>query len=143
MADRIAVIDRGQVVQYGPPGDIWSRPANRFVAELFCDTDAFDAHLSNGELTSAFGLLPSRAADGAGDGPCVVIARPEAVRLSPQPGSQNRVIDTRFLGNRYLVTVANGADRLRASLPDAPPFAVNDAVAVHFETSGLFVYNRE
>ncbi len=35
LGDRIAVIDRGQLVQIGRPGEVCARPANPFVAELF------------------------------------------------------------------------------------------------------------
>src|SRR5690606_17866928 len=34
MADRIAVLDEGRVVQVGTPDDIYDRPANTFVARL-------------------------------------------------------------------------------------------------------------
>jgi len=34
LADRIAVIDDGRLVQVGTPGEVWRRPASRFVAEF-------------------------------------------------------------------------------------------------------------
>ena len=34
LGDRIAVLDRGRIVQTGPPLDVYNRPANRFVAEF-------------------------------------------------------------------------------------------------------------
>ncbi len=34
MGDRVAVIDRGQIMQVAPPLEIYNRPANRFVAEF-------------------------------------------------------------------------------------------------------------
>ncbi len=34
MADRIAVMDRGQLQQYGSPDDLYERPANTFVARF-------------------------------------------------------------------------------------------------------------
>lgn len=34
MADRVAVMDRGQIMQVAPPLEIYNRPANRFVAEF-------------------------------------------------------------------------------------------------------------
>ncbi len=34
MADRIAVLDRGQIIQIGTPEDIYDRPASTFVAQL-------------------------------------------------------------------------------------------------------------
>ena len=34
LGDRVAVIDRGRVVQVGPPLDLYDRPASRFVARF-------------------------------------------------------------------------------------------------------------
>ena len=34
MADRIAVIDQGKLIQVGDPMDVYDRPTSRFVAEL-------------------------------------------------------------------------------------------------------------
>ncbi|HUV10930.1 MAG TPA: ABC transporter ATP-binding protein [Acidimicrobiia bacterium] len=44
LADRIAVVDRGRLVQVGTPPDLWRRPATRFVAEFlgWTVTDALD-----------------------------------------------------------------------------------------------------
>ena len=32
MAEKIAIMDRGQLQQYGSPDDVYNRPSNRFVA---------------------------------------------------------------------------------------------------------------
>ncbi|MEB3219296.1 MAG: ABC transporter ATP-binding protein [Nostocales cyanobacterium 94392] len=34
MSDRVAILDRGQIIQVAPPIEIYNRPANRFVAEF-------------------------------------------------------------------------------------------------------------
>ncbi len=34
MGDRVAILDRGQIIQVAPPLEIYNRPANRFVAEF-------------------------------------------------------------------------------------------------------------
>src|SRR5204863_9792191 len=39
MADRIAVMDRGRVVQTGAPADLYRRPGSRFVAEFLGETN--------------------------------------------------------------------------------------------------------
>ena len=57
MADRIAVMDRGVLQQYGSPKDLYKRPANTFVARFI------------GSVLNNF--IPARYADGAlhvGDG---------------------------------------------------------------------------
>lgn len=143
LADRIAVIDAGRIVQYGSPAAVWARPANRFVAELFCDTDSFDAQAANGELQSAFGSVPMPRDAVAGDASVTVVVRPEAVKLNKTGVGDIRVVDRRFLGQRHLIVVASGAARLRASFASDPGLSVGDAVSVDFEPEGVFAYNRE
>jgi ABC-type Fe3+/spermidine/putrescine transport system ATPase subunit len=54
LADRIAVIDAGRVVQYGPPEEIFHRPASAFVAGFMGADNAVDVtRLANGALTAA------------------------------------------------------------------------------------------
>jgi putative spermidine/putrescine transport system ATP-binding protein len=53
LADRIAVIDAGRVVQYGPPEEIFHRPASAFVAGFMGADNAVDVtRLANGTLTA-------------------------------------------------------------------------------------------
>ena len=42
MADRIAVMDRGRIVQFGPPREIYDRPASRFVAPFVGAINLFE-----------------------------------------------------------------------------------------------------
>jgi thiamine transport system ATP-binding protein len=48
LADRIAVLDHGRLVQVGTPGELWRRPATRFVAEFlgWTVTDALGGGLA-------------------------------------------------------------------------------------------------
>ena len=53
LADRIAVIDAGRVVQYGPPEEIFHRPASAFVAGFMGADNAVEVtRLPNGSLTA-------------------------------------------------------------------------------------------
>jgi len=54
LADRIAVLDAGRVVQYGPPEDVFHRPASAFVAGFMGADNAIDvSRLPDGSLTAA------------------------------------------------------------------------------------------
>jgi putative spermidine/putrescine transport system ATP-binding protein len=63
LADRIAVIDAGRVVQYGPPEEIFHRPASAFVAGFMGADNAIEiSQWPDGSLTTARdGGLPVRA----------------------------------------------------------------------------------
>src|SRR5690349_23297855 len=57
LADRIAVIDAGRVVQYGPPEEIFHRPASAFVAGFMGADNAVEVtRLPNGSLTAEAGM---------------------------------------------------------------------------------------
>src|SRR3712207_1164657 len=42
MADRIAVMDRGRLVQVATPGEIYEQPKTRFIAEFVGDVNIFE-----------------------------------------------------------------------------------------------------
>jgi putrescine transport system ATP-binding protein len=43
LADRIAVMDKGQVKQVGPPGEVYEHPASRFVAHFLGSMSQYEA----------------------------------------------------------------------------------------------------
>ena len=49
MADRIAVMDRGKLVQMGTPGEIYEQPRTRFIAEFVGDVNIFEGKVAGRE----------------------------------------------------------------------------------------------
>src|SRR5262249_41834161 len=48
LGDQIVVINRGRVKQIGKPADVYTRPANEFVANFMGNANIFDAEIQNG-----------------------------------------------------------------------------------------------
>src|SRR5215472_4660254 len=71
MASRIAVMDKGCVAQIGGPGDIYERPATRFVADFVGAVNLFD-----GVLVAGFNALALKV-----DGLDTPLPLPEATGL--------------------------------------------------------------
>ncbi|MEM8817878.1 MAG: ABC transporter ATP-binding protein, partial [Pseudomonadota bacterium] len=146
LADRIAVIRDGRIVQDAAPAEVWHQPADRFVAELFSDTDAISGVATDAAIETAFGSFPLPEQKGSGNseitaGAAVeVIVRPGGVHVAADSGSQARVVDVRFLGGRYLVVLEQQGERLRTISETLPPFKSGDAVTVTFASEGLLVY---
>jgi iron(III) transport system ATP-binding protein len=109
MADGVAVLNLGKVVQTGAPRDLYARPRNRFVADFLGETNFLQATIKEqagdrllldsaaGELVStAFdaGLVPER-----GNVTCSI--RPESLRVNGG-GSHNlfvgKCLESTFLG---------------------------------------------
>ncbi|MBM3622512.1 MAG: ABC transporter ATP-binding protein [Alphaproteobacteria bacterium] len=105
MADRIAVMRAGKIVQVGRPRDVYTRPATEFVAEFLGDVNRIDGVTRGGRVETPFGPL---LADGFADGQGVhVLIRPEALRLAgvaagPGAGPTQGAVKARVLAARLL-----------------------------------------
>jgi putrescine transport system ATP-binding protein len=85
MASRIAVMDRGRLMQIGRSADIYERPNSRFVADFVGAVNLFDGTVAAGSL-SVPGIevpIPLAELTGLPDGAAAALAvRPEKLRLS-------------------------------------------------------------
>jgi spermidine/putrescine ABC transporter ATP-binding subunit len=95
MADRIAVLKDGKLLQCGAPREVYERPRSRFVAEFIGSMNFFAGVAAPGGV--AVGGMPITGAlpDGAAPGRAAVAAvRPERIKLFPAPDAANRVSGT-------------------------------------------------
>ncbi|HUE45649.1 MAG TPA: ABC transporter ATP-binding protein [Aestuariivirgaceae bacterium] len=89
MSDRLAVMDKGRILQVGSPRDIYERPAQRFVADFIGETNFLAAEIVSVEGSGATVQLASGAMISAslpeGDQPSgkvTVVVRPEHAVLT-------------------------------------------------------------
>jgi len=90
LSTRIAVMDRGRVIQVGTPAEIYEFPQNRFVANFVGSTNFFESIVTGCEAGRATVHCADLAADfvveapgGFAPGQSVCLAvRPEKIRLS-------------------------------------------------------------
>jgi len=87
MADRIALLDRGRLVQLDRARALYERPATRFAAEFIGTMNFFEGKLAAGGLRLDDGtLLAGPAPEGPEDGTAAALAvRPERLRLAAAP----------------------------------------------------------
>jgi spermidine/putrescine transport system ATP-binding protein len=94
MSDRIAVMNRGHILQIGSPREIYDRPAERFVANFIGDTNFVSAELKSLNGGSGVVVLPSgrelRAtlpASEVAPGKVSIVIRPEHATLTRDAGT--------------------------------------------------------
>ena len=136
MSDRIAVMDRGEIVQAGSPAEVYRAPANRFVAGFVGEGSFLPCRivaLAAARATVAVeggGTLDAAARPGLGVGStAALMLRPEAVQLTT-PGEgrlRGRLRDVMFIGaaHRSLVVLTDGSEIKADSA--LPPAAAMDA----------------
>jgi len=94
MGDRIAVLSDGTLQQYGPPGELYDRPANLFVARFIGspEMNLYEASLDDsgglvlGSQRLELGALPAPLAARAGQ-KVVVGVRPEDLTMAAAPAA--------------------------------------------------------
>ncbi|MGB5869659.1 MAG: ABC transporter ATP-binding protein [Albidovulum sp.] len=88
MADRIAILKDGRLLQCGTPREVYEHPQNRFAADFIGVMNFIPTRLFKGQLVAQNGQsidapLPAGLAEGAD---AVVAVRPERLKLNPQDG---------------------------------------------------------
>jgi molybdate transport system ATP-binding protein len=79
LADRVAVMDGGRIVQLGTLAEITARPRSRYVASLI-GTNLAAGHIAGNVLTTADGATVVLA--DAAPGPAYALIRPQTISLS-------------------------------------------------------------
>ena len=106
LGDRIALLERGALVQAGPAEELYERPATLFAA-----TFVGRANVLRGAAARAFG----------GPGGAVVVIRPERLRLGAADGPEGVVRERRYTGAAAFYQVEG--DGWRVELLGAPDAA--------------------
>ena len=142
LADSIAMMVAGEIVQVGTPPEIWQQPAGSVVAALFGNAQRLTGEAQGGIVSTRFGTIEPTAP--VHDGAVEIIVRPDAVSLARAAAGATfaaTIDDVRFLGDGCLVLVPAGDEVLRARLSSLGDLAVGDRVAATFHPAGTFVYN--
>ena len=103
MADALALMADGRIVQQGAPDELYRRPVSAAAARLLGDVNEWSGVVTDGALQTPFGPAP---AAGVNEGTqATVLARPEGVALLPSSHSPFVVTDRRAAGSEALLRV--------------------------------------
>jgi len=139
LADTVAVMHEGRIVQVGTPEEVYGRPATRWVAEFLGEADVLPGVARDGWAEFELGRV--RAATAApSSGEVEVLVRPEAIALSSGPGGGLRpsveavVVEREFFGHDQLVHVElPSGRRLRSRSLSHPVWHPGDRVRVQLD----------
>jgi spermidine/putrescine transport system ATP-binding protein len=147
MADRIAVMNGGRVLQVGTPHEIYEQPGNRFVADFIGETNFIAGVFSGGQGEQGVVTLsdgrsikaPLGGSAPAPGSPVTVAIRPERIRLAQSAATAGSsltgtVSEVHYLGTdtRYHVDTGAGITlvvrRQNLGHGDAEPWQVGQQV---------------
>jgi multiple sugar transport system ATP-binding protein len=146
MADRIAVLNRGQIIQIGTPEDIYDRPATTFVAQLvgsprinLLKTNREDGtlYIQDSDLH-----LPMPAEY---DLPAQVLMgiRPEDIVLDPQGRFVGEIILTEPLGVQTVLHIRSGQQTLLSLIPGMTSLRIGDEAHFNIRSEQVHCFTLE
>ena len=150
MSDRMGVMDNGRLLQVGTPEEIYSRPANRFVADFIGQTNLLDAMVMDHDtVTLANGIRIPAASEVAPGTKIAISLRPEQVvlnRLGEAPSRHTsvdgRVEHVTYLGNALVYRVVfewMTVDVRAENRPGVELASVGEEVTVSWEPAAATV----
>jgi ABC-type Fe3+/spermidine/putrescine transport system ATPase subunit len=120
LADHMAVLDAGHVVQYGTPEELYREPASPFVARFMGADNAIELQGANGAFTvlgdDRHVAVPQAIA--SSHARAIAHFRSDAARIHvgvPSPGSAalpGTIASRSYLGNRWRYAVRTGAQQI-------------------------------
>ena len=159
LSDYIAILENGQIQQYGKPVELYTRPKNRFVAEFFGEINVITGKKVNNKLHTALGdfcLNKSNFKENYS-----LIVRCEGIKLiketegnsllpleryknlvkSPNNG---KIIDSKFLGGSTIVHLALNSigysDHLHVKIPGINYFENNQIVNLYTDVNYSYIF---
>jgi multiple sugar transport system ATP-binding protein len=157
LADRIAVMEKGELQQYATPAELKERPSNLFVASFIGEPpmNIFAAAVRTAatgcvvEVLDAAGAPAFRFATagrppdgGAADGRCRLGIRPHRVTLG-SGRLVGRVVSNHFLGDQTHIGLEIGGCTLIAVSEREMPVAHGDEIAFELRPDSLHLFDAE
>jgi multiple sugar transport system ATP-binding protein len=147
LADRMAIMREGRIVQVGTPVDLYALPCNAYVAEQL---GSLPINMFSGVLDAA-GTFTADQVDltlptglRGSDRRVLLGARPEDIRISASAASgaglTGKVIALQQLGATSVLDIAIGGKTVKVEADDEPPVGLHDEafVSIAFEKCHIF-----
>jgi ABC-type sugar transport system ATPase subunit len=138
MADRIALLNGGKLVQLGSPEELYRTPANVFVAGFIGQPKINFVSVENRSGKSEPFGLPTPGQDMK----FTLGIRPESIQLAPTGPYEARVISSEYLGDQYVAQILCGEVELTLSQLAEEPSA-GATVRFGFKQNELLWFDSE
>ncbi len=124
LADRLAVMREGRIVQVGAPQEVYGRPANRWTAGFVGDVNVLAGVAHGSGVETELGVFDVGA---PADGAVHVAVRPEQLELRPDQSGNAEVVAREFRGHDVLYRLRHEGGR--TLLVQLPSLEVHDVGA--------------
>ncbi|WP_262361381.1 TOBE domain-containing protein, partial [Vibrio cholerae] len=139
-ADKMAVMNRGVIEQYGTAAELYYQPSSQFVADFLGGGSYLSAkRISETQYQTALGVVEAIARQPiAVEAECKLLLRPQQVQIRAEEESSVTVTEQQFMGDhcRYVID-AHGTQLIATS---SQPLELGQAVSVNIDTQGVLAF---
>ncbi|HEY4621876.1 MAG TPA: ABC transporter ATP-binding protein [Gaiellaceae bacterium] len=131
LADRIALMRDGAIVQEGTAEELYFAPASRWAAEFVGAANLLPGHVEGSLVMTAVGSFPAAGANGSPE--VEVLVRPELLELAPDPTGAAEVVGREFRGHDVFYRVLLDGTELVSQRPsnELVPLGARVSIRVH------------
>jgi iron(III) transport system ATP-binding protein len=107
LADQVAVLREGRIVQAGSPRDLYAHPVDPAMAAFLGEANQLHGEMVDGMVITPLGRLRTT---GVAIGPVIVVVRPEDITLTPghaASGLPGQVVAQSYQGHDSMITVVS------------------------------------
>lgn len=150
MADRIALMRDGKIIQTGTPRELYCAPIDPFVVTFFGEVNELSGTVHNGKVQTPVGAVDASWLEEGSE--AQIMIRPEALRikerdLPAQAHSHSHVIMAKLLGRTSLIHLcAHGEDgqeaHLHARVPGVFLPEEGQPIDIDLDHSQVFIFPR-
>jgi iron(III) transport system ATP-binding protein len=139
LADRIALMRDGAVVQEGTPEQVYTAPATRWAAEFVGAGNFLPGHYADGVVETRVGRFPALNGNGARE--VEVLIRPELLELEPDPAGEAEVVGREFRGHDVFYRVLLDGVELVSQRPSNEHVPLGSRVRLRPHASRVAVFS--
>jgi multiple sugar transport system ATP-binding protein len=148
MGDKIVVMNNAVVEQFGPPQEIYDKPATMFVANFIGSPSMnflnFSGRYAPGTTSVALDgtTVGMPALREVAEGELALGVRPEHIRLGAEGGYRAEVLATEYLGTTQIVTLATANGEVKARIGSEHPARMGETVGLRFLDHTITLFDR-
>jgi iron(III) transport system ATP-binding protein len=140
MADHVAVMQDGVLVQCDTPEAIYQHPSCSFVAEFIGQANTIPGIIHNGQIETEIGTFPNQS-DFHSESRVLVMIRPNDIQFTPSESGSGRIESRQFQGSQtvYAIRLASG-QLIHCCMSPIPVYNIETSVIVHVTTSQTILF---
>jgi iron(III) transport system ATP-binding protein len=140
LADRIALLRDGRIVQTGTPEELYFRPCDRWAAEFVGTGNVLAGRVDGSVVRTVIGAFPANGASGATS--VQVLVRPELVELAPDPAGPAEVVTREFRGHDVFYRIVLDGVEVVAQRPSTEVVPLGARVSIRLHDGQIPVFTQ-